>query len=175
MNKQLTRLETSFDNEHHIYTWKQIETWRMIFLWVSIGLLWLGLLYIWSDLSWNLINIYIISLLISSILYNLYISVLKTSLEVNADKLKLTKTPFNLLGKAIKLETIRRIYCERQMFGKLYYVNAELTNGKSKKLLFGLKEEVADELALYLNKSTKHFQQAQFASTIKPRPTGLND
>lgn len=145
-------------------------------LWVCVGALWLVILSFLKNLRWTISTIYPLINIFISILFCLYITVLKTTVEINNDELRLIKTPFNLLGTNIKLENISHVYCKQQILSSsLYNVKAELTNGKTKKLFFGLKEDAANELAEHIDKSIKHFQKAQLIQPIKPRPLSLND
>lgn len=166
MSKELKLLNASIDNERHVYTWKQVGSLMMIYIWVVVGVLWFLLLDFWKDLKWSFFELYFFSVLIFMIPYNLYLTVLRTSIEVNPDRLLTIKSPFNLLSKNIELEEIDSIYFEHQIMGSKYNIKANLKNGKKVKLLFGLKQDEAIELAKLLDLSVKHFQQARLTTKI---------
>lgn len=167
MSKKLAKLNVSLNAENHIYTWKQSTNKGMVFWWLFVGAIWLFILYLVKNSRWDFIYFYALSVLIFTIIFSFYHSVLSTSVEVSSQKLSTTQTPFNLFAKSLKLEDISHVYYENPIFEKGCRVRVELKNGKSVLLLYGLKEEQAIELAQYIDNSRKHFQKVSLISKGK--------
>lgn len=171
MGKQLKLLNASIDNERHVYLWKPLSSFWMIYIWLFAGLMWIVFLHDLFDKRINWLDILFWGVNLASICSLLYATVLKVSVEISSNKFLISSTPFNFRRKNINMEDIKQVIVENPNFGETYNIKVELKSNESVKLIEGLNQEEAIELTKLFDSSVKHFQHAQLAS--KPNLVSL--
>lgn len=169
MQDKPSKLDVVYDNDKHVYVWREMSAKQVLLMTFCAGLIWLGLAGVWKY-GFGSESLIIFSMCyLALFLFVLFQGLKKTTFELKSDKIFVSNVAVRHNDTQFRLEDI-----EYFTFGQSIYtkdnLNVKIRKSSDSFVLIPNAGQTSDvgRLMSELNESLSHFQEERLALLQSP-------